>query len=78
MQNHRDGDYSSQDRRDFSDFFFKLVNKHGSFGTVSLGEKKNHNAEKLNTILNFTIICCLASAAGAPQLSIPLSLFLLV
>ena len=40
----RNGDYSSQDRLDFSYFFKKLVNKHGTCGTVSLGAK-NHNAE---------------------------------
>ena len=45
--------------------FSKLISNHGSCKTVSLGARryyisvlgaKKHNAEKLNTILKFTII----------------------
>ena len=37
----RNGEYSSQGRLDFSDFlFWKLISKHGSYGTVSVGAEK--------------------------------------
>ena len=37
----RNEDYSSQDRLDLSDFFFrKMINKHGNCETVSLEAKK--------------------------------------
>ena len=49
----KNGDCSSQDRLDSSDFL-KLINKHGRCGNVLLGVKK-HNAEKLNTILFFSV-----------------------
>ena len=44
MQNHIKegmGNYKSYDRLEFSDFFGKLINKHGRHGSVLLGAKIN-------------------------------------
>ena len=65
----RNGDYMSQDRLDFSDFFsfWKLINKHYSCGTVSLGAKKTQCKDAKYNPNIYNDMLLLRSAVGAPS-----------